>query len=1253
MKKIILIIIITLIQINLLEAKRHLTILSSDLSQFPIVSTEYYYFSKNFIPFDFLKNENFKVTDNNSVTKILSIEKYQQYPISAISPVIAFDLAVNSESKKLSDFHLGQYIAKTFSRQLKNQNYELALTSFDIGSYLNISFSKDSASFESSVDKLFPSHISNFDAAFYKKPAGAISLSMNSKHKKAIILISDRKSLNNYHFGIEQQLKEHNIILYCFTIGYETQKEFKQICETTGGLYFENISDSSDVEKSVFTCLADLYEYKPLKLNWEAKSNCQTFHHIDFEVVDSNATNQAILDYPKESMPVLEIEPKFLGFSAVLQGSSKELDVVLTAKNDDIVIHDLSFLLPVFTIVKGGLTSANPTLRIKENTSHTLTIRFSPVDSSLVFDSLNIGSNACSNLKLLVTGGFPNTPPKERNLTIIAPTCSETLIAGDTISVEWTGLLPNDVIQLEYSINDGMNWDVLGKNVNGLKYNWVVPKTLTKEFKIRALQLWPNNVGQTMDFNHNNLVHAANFNELGDMIVSCSNDSNFVVWNSNNGYLIHKLKGHKAKVNWVNFSSDGKYVVSASDDSTAIIWDVSKPEVTLINPLYILKGHKSEVKSANFSTSGKYVVTAGWDGNLKLWNTENGQLIRNITKETHKLMYAEFSRDDRYLISCGNSSKIKVWNTESWLNEKTLTFYNGTVLNANFSSDGKKVVSSGWLGMAVVWDFEKGDTLFTVSHSMDTSQGVNAVNSAFFDKSGDYFLTTAVDNTARMWNSKTGELVKTLKEHRSNVVHATMNFDGSRILTSSWDSTAKIWNLDKRDLQTDSIQCSLSIDVPLVDAMQINLGDVVVGTSKYFLLDTFLINRKEFSVKVKDIVIKGKDAENFAIISGQAPYILDSLAVSNIEILFNPKRQGLMEANLEIYLSGLTLNAKLLGSGYEPELTAMIDEIDFGKVELGDFKDSTLNMVIKNTSAKKVNITGIFLAGPDNVHFRMNTKNNTIDLMPNETYDIGLRFLSNELKINSSKVVFLYDGLGQQSVIALFGEGVKPRIDSALIVVENYEAEQDRIVEIPIKLKYISQNGFRETIEGFNIELKFNGTMLEPLFYYNNSTVEGKSRILSLTLPASFDSDKILFNARFRVTLGNDTITPLEISNLQMIGKGKTFIELESGQFKLNGYCTKGGTRLFDSDGKMVLFQNRPNPFETSTVIEFEVFEPGNTRLYVMDMLGKVVREIVDYPLSKGTHSYEISVPELPNGSYYYILQTPTYRMSKRMEISR
>jgi len=257
------------------------------------------------------------------------------------------------------------------------------------------------------------------------------------------------------------------------------------------------------------------------------------------------------------------------------------------------------------------------------------------------------------------------------------------------------------------------------------------------------------------------------------------------------------------------------------------------------------------------------------------------------------------------------------------------------------------------------------------------------------------------------------------------------------------------------------------------------------------------------------------------------------------------------------------------------------------------------------------------------------------------------------LKINSSKVVFLYDGLGQQSVVALFGEGVKPRIDSALIVVDNHSAEQDEIINIPIRLKHITQDGFRETIEGFNIELKFNGTMLEPLFNYNSSIVEGKSRILSLTLPASFDSDKVLFNARFRVTLGNDTVTPLEISNLQMIGKGKTFIELESGQFNLKGYCIKGGTRLFDSDGKMVLFQNRPNPFETSTIIEFEVFEPGNTRLYVMDMLGKVVREIVDYPLSKGTHTYEISVPELPNGSYYYILQTPTYRMIKRMEISR
>ncbi|MFC2131968.1 hypothetical protein ACFLSQ_11080 [Bacteroidota bacterium] len=177
--------------------------------------------------------------------------------------------------------------------------------------------------------------------------------------------------------------------------------------------------------------------------------------------------------------------------------------------------------------------------------------------------------------------------------------------------------------------------------------------------------------------------------------------------------------------------------------------------------------------------------------------------------------------------------------------------------------------------------------------------------------------------------------------------------------------------------------------------------------------------------------------------------------------------------------------------------------------------------------------------------------------------------------------------------------------------------------------------------------------MLQPLFDNFSSRVEEGNRILTFDIPARFDEESVLAKLKFKVALGNDTITPLTLSNVRLLGKGKTALSINSGEFRLKGYCTKGGLRLFESDGKIVLLQNRPNPFENSTTLEFEIFEGGQTRLFIMDMIGKVVKTIVNGSLSPGEHSYQVEAPELPSGSYYYILQTPTYRICRRMEIRR
>ena len=137
----------------------------------------------------------------------------------------------------------------------------------------------------------------------------------------------------------------------------------------------------------------------------------------------------------------------------------------------------------------------------------------------------------------------------------------------------------------------------------------------------------------------------------------------------------------------------------------------------------------------------------------------------------------------------------------------------------------------------------------------------------------------------------------------------------------------------------------------------------------------------------------------------------------------------------------------------------------------------------------------------------------------------------------------------------------------------------------------------------------------------------------------------------FRVGLGNDTATTIKITELSLLGNGKMVLYGKDGEFILQGYCTSGGKRLFESDSRIFLSDNIPNPVYESTEITFSIIESGKTELYLLDILGNRLSTIISGNLKPGIYSYKISTNNLPTGKIFYILQTPSQVLIKSMDI--
>ncbi|MHC4503614.1 MAG: PA14 domain-containing protein, partial [Planctomycetota bacterium] len=80
------------------------------------------------------------------------------------------------------------------------------------------------------------------------------------------------------------------------------------------------------------------------------------------------------------------------------------------------------------------------------------------------------------------------------------------------------------------------------------------------------------------------------------------------------GRVLHKLRGHSAKITSAAFSRDGRWVATASEDMTARIWQVASGLTARK-----LVGHASAVLDVSFSPDGRMVATASLGRSACIW----------------------------------------------------------------------------------------------------------------------------------------------------------------------------------------------------------------------------------------------------------------------------------------------------------------------------------------------------------------------------------------------------------------------------------------------------------------------------------------------------------------------------------------------------------------------------------------------------------------------------------------------------------
>ncbi|XP_064605225.1 WD repeat domain-containing protein 83-like [Liolophura sinensis] len=237
------------------------------------------------------------------------------------------------------------------------------------------------------------------------------------------------------------------------------------------------------------------------------------------------------------------------------------------------------------------------------------------------------------------------------------------------------------------------------------------------------------------------------------------------------------------------------------------------------------------VRAVRFNVDGNYCITCGSDKSLKLWNPHRSLLIKTYAGHGYEVLDAQASCDNSQICSCGLDKTVILYDVASG---KALKKYRGHVGQVNcvrFNEESTLILSGSVDGSVRVWDIksrkmepvqvldEAKDSVTCIQVSdheiltgsadgrvrrYDLREGKMAVDSigkpvtsVSFTRDGQCTLVSSLDNTLRLLDKDTGEMLNEYTGHKNSdyKIDNCLNSMDTHVMSGSEDGSVYIWDL--------------------------------------------------------------------------------------------------------------------------------------------------------------------------------------------------------------------------------------------------------------------------------------------------------------------------------------------------------------------------------------------------------------------------------------------------------------------------
>lgn len=259
---------------------------------------------------------------------------------------------------------------------------------------------------------------------------------------------------------------------------------------------------------------------------------------------------------------------------------------------------------------------------------------------------------------------------------------------------------------------------------------------------------------------------------------------------------------YNGQINLVqNGKKNVKELVNLKDEVYALAYNSKSKELvasTLENGVFIIDFPSGKIKqklliknswtnTLDFSSDFKYLIGQTQNKQTVLW--EVGKNYKNVELDSKFPSGRTIDIKDNIASVFGIKKMIK-WdinaNSEMENREVEVSFFSDI--------DKQNNIASFYLNEFIIYDYNKKKSIFKLRHpDFKYSNNGTGKNEEFTDEISlgissvkfckDFILSSGADNSFRVWNKNTGNLLKTFWEHKGTVNKITCSADQNQVVT--------------------------------------------------------------------------------------------------------------------------------------------------------------------------------------------------------------------------------------------------------------------------------------------------------------------------------------------------------------------------------------------------------------------------------------------------------------------------------------